>query len=89
MERHRAFICWSALIGAARYRKASRRSSGRLQTPGMLFRARSKMIIPEDKRAIQATLSQIMMYPVAEITGDMLAHDWINVPPGTGDGARR
>ncbi|MGB6522736.1 MAG: DUF1254 domain-containing protein [Candidatus Cybelea sp.] len=43
---------------------------------------------PEDKRAIQATLSQIMMYPVAEFTGDMLAHDWINVPraPETGQG---
>jgi hypothetical protein len=34
----------------------------------------------EDKRAIQATLSQIMMYPVAEFTGNTQVHDWINVP---------
>ncbi len=35
---------------------------------------------PEDKRAIQSTISQIMMYPVAEFTGRTQMHDWVNVP---------
>jgi hypothetical protein len=35
---------------------------------------------PEDKRAIQAVLPGIMMYPVAEYDGTMKTKDWANLP---------
>ena len=35
---------------------------------------------PEDKRAIQSVLRQIMMYPLAEFDGTMKSMDWSNLP---------
>jgi hypothetical protein len=35
---------------------------------------------PEDKRAIQAVLPGIMMYPLAEYDGTMKTKDWANLP---------
>ena len=35
---------------------------------------------PDDKRAIQAVLPGIMMYPVAEYDGTMKTKDWANLP---------
>ena len=35
---------------------------------------------PEDKRAIQAVLKQIMVYPLAEFDGKMKTRDWANLP---------
>lgn len=35
---------------------------------------------PEDKRAIQAVLPGIMMYPVSEYDGRMKTRDWANLP---------
>jgi hypothetical protein len=35
---------------------------------------------PEDKRAIQAVLTQIMVYPLAEFDGRMKRKDWANLP---------
>jgi len=35
---------------------------------------------PEDKRAIQAALTGIMMYPVAEFDGAVKTRDWANLP---------
>jgi hypothetical protein len=35
---------------------------------------------PEDKRAIQAVLPGIMMYPVSEYDGKMKTKDWTNLP---------
>jgi hypothetical protein len=44
---------------------------------------------PEDKRAIQASLTRIMMYPVSEFDGKMKTKDWANLPrvaaPPAGD----
>lgn len=44
---------------------------------------------PEDKRAIQAVLPGIMMYPLAEFDGRMKTMDWANLPrvpaPPSGD----
>jgi hypothetical protein len=43
---------------------------------------------PEDKRAIQAVLTGIMMYPLAEFDGMMKTTDWANLPkvPGAPSG---
>jgi hypothetical protein len=43
---------------------------------------------PEDKRAIQAVLTGIMMYPLAEFDGTMKTKDWANLPkvPGAPSG---
>jgi len=35
---------------------------------------------PEDRRAIQPFLSQIMAYPVSQFTGKMKSKDWLKVP---------
>jgi hypothetical protein len=35
---------------------------------------------PEDRRAVQPTTAQIMMYPLAEYDGRMKTHDWSSVP---------
>jgi hypothetical protein len=48
---------------------------------------------PEDKRAIQPLLSQVMVYPVAEFDGKMKAKDWSKTPsfpaPAGGSGETR
>ena len=43
---------------------------------------------PEDKRAIQALLPQVVMYPLAEYDGTMKSIDWTKLPqgPAPGDG---
>lgn len=46
---------------------------------------------PQDKQAIQAVLSQVMVYPLSEYTGKMKTKDWSRtptfpVPPGQGAG---
>jgi hypothetical protein len=38
---------------------------------------------PEDKRAIQSLLPEVMMYPIAEFDGKMKSKDWANMPRGT------
>jgi hypothetical protein len=35
---------------------------------------------PEDKRAIQSVLTQIMMYPLSEFDGTMKSMDWTKIP---------
>jgi hypothetical protein len=35
---------------------------------------------PEDKRAIQAPLTGVMIYPLAEYDGNMKTKDWANIP---------
>jgi hypothetical protein len=35
---------------------------------------------PEDKRAVQSVLTQVMMYPVAEFDGRMKTRDWAKLP---------
>src|SRR5216684_6211986 len=37
---------------------------------------------PEDKRAIQAPLRQVVMYPLAEFDGTMKSIDWSKIPQG-------
>ena len=37
---------------------------------------------PEDKRAIQAPLRQVVMYPLAEFDGTMKSIDWTKIPQG-------
>jgi hypothetical protein len=36
----------------------------------------------EDKRAVQAPLRQVVMYPLAEFDGTMKSIDWSKIPPG-------
>jgi hypothetical protein len=48
----------------------------------------------EDRVAVQSLLNQIMVYPLAEFTGEMKTKDWSNVPsfdagPRSGDGETR
>ena len=44
---------------------------------------------PEDKRAVQAPLRQVVMYPLAEFDGTMKSIDWTKIPPGPAAGGRR
>ena len=37
---------------------------------------------PEDKRAVQAPLRQVVMYPLAEFDGTMKSIDWSKIPQG-------
>ncbi|MEA2816586.1 MAG: hypothetical protein QOI93_4287 [Rhodospirillaceae bacterium] len=37
---------------------------------------------PEDKRAVQAPLRQVVMYPLAEFDGTMKSIDWTRIPQG-------
>src|SRR5262245_51739691 len=39
---------------------------------------------PEDKRAIQDVLKQVMMYPLAEFDGTMKSYDWGKIPKVAG-----
>jgi hypothetical protein len=39
---------------------------------------------PEDKRAIQSVLTQVMMYPLAEFDGTMKSKDWSAIPKVAG-----
>ena len=43
----------------------------------------------EDKRAVQAPLRQVVMYPLAEFDGSMKSIDWAKIPPGPRDPAKR
>jgi hypothetical protein len=40
---------------------------------------------PEDKRAVQSVIDQIMMYPMAEYDGTMKVRDWSKLATGGGD----
>src|ERR1700754_2437751 len=35
---------------------------------------------PEDKRAIQDALTQVMIYPLSEFDGSMKRYDWSKIP---------
>src|SRR5215813_11557937 len=39
---------------------------------------------PEDKKAIQGVLTQVMMYPVSEYDGTMKTYDWSRIPKVAG-----
>jgi hypothetical protein len=46
---------------------------------------------PEDKKAIQSVINQVVVYPLKDFTGEMKSIDWANtadipVPPTEGDG---
>jgi len=41
---------------------------------------------PEDKAAIQSILSQVMVYPLSEYTGEMKSRDWKKAPSFPGGG---
>lgn len=40
---------------------------------------------PEDKRAIQDVLKQVMMYPLSEYDGTMKSYDWSKIPKVAGE----
>ena len=60
--------------------RASPRCSAPRPTQASSCRASSRTTRPDDKRAVQAPLRQVVMYPLAEYDGTMKSIDWTQDP---------